>query len=88
MIPDVAAIPHHFRLPLIIASFRPGGNRNEACLRLPMTYPRVGPVTALAFVLLVGYPERFQGGKQIGNCIGLIPEKLRAVFTGWVTSAN
>jgi len=31
--------------------------------RLLMTHPGVGPVTALAFMLIVGYPERFQWGK-------------------------
>jgi transposase len=43
--------------------------------RLLMTHPGVGPVTALAFVLIIGYPERFQCGKQIGSYIGLIPEE-------------
>ena len=38
-----------------------------------MTHPGVGPVTALAFVLFVGYPERFRCGKQIGSYVGLIP---------------
>jgi len=42
-------------------------------VRLLMTHPGVGPVTALAFVLIVGYPERFQCGKQIGSYVGLIP---------------
>jgi transposase len=41
--------------------------------RLLMTHPGVGPITALAFVLIVGYPERFQCGKQIGSYVGLIP---------------
>jgi transposase len=40
-----------------------------------MTHPGVGPVTALAFVLIIGYPERFRCGKQIGSYIGLIPEE-------------
>jgi transposase len=44
--------------------------RSEA--RLLMSHPGVGPVTALAFVV-VGYPERFQCGKQIGSYVGLIP---------------
>src|SRR5712664_1331982 len=35
-------------------------------LRL-MTHPGVGPLTALAFVLIIGTPERFQCGKQIGS---------------------
>ncbi len=43
--------------------------------QLLMTHPGVGPVTALAFVLIIGYPERFQCGKQIGSYIGLIPEE-------------
>jgi len=44
-------------------------------VRLLMTHPGVGPVTALAFVLIIGYPERFRCGKQIGSYIGLIPEE-------------
>jgi transposase len=38
-----------------------------------MTHPGVGPITALAFVLIIGTPERFPCGKQIGSYIGLIP---------------
>src|SRR6201982_3165343 len=49
----------------------------EACqrpevLRL-MTHPGVGPVTGLAYVQVIGTPERFPCGKQIGSYIGLIP---------------
>lgn len=40
-----------------------------------MTHPGVGPITALAFVLIIGTPERFGGGKQIGNYLGLIPRE-------------
>jgi transposase len=43
-------------------------------LRL-MTHPGVGPLTALAFVLVIGTPERFHRGKQIGSYIGLIPSE-------------
>jgi transposase len=43
-------------------------------LRL-MTHPGVGPITALAFVLIIGTPERFRCGKQIGSYIGLIPSE-------------
>ena len=43
-------------------------------LRL-MTHPGVGPLTALAFVLIIGTPERFPCGKQIGSYIGLIPSE-------------
>src|ERR1700677_2962766 len=41
-------------------------------LRL-MSHPGVGPLTALAFVLIIGAPERFKCGKQIGSYVGLIP---------------
>jgi transposase len=43
-------------------------------LRL-MTHPGVGPLTALAFVLIIGTPKRFRRGKQIGSYVGLIPEE-------------
>src|SRR5215469_13160222 len=42
--------------------------RPEA-LRL-MTHPGVGPLTALAFVLIIGTPERFGCAKQICNYLG------------------
>jgi transposase len=42
-------------------------------VRRLMTHPGVGPLTALAFVLIIGSPERFRCGKQIGSYIGLIP---------------
>jgi hypothetical protein len=35
----------------------------------------VRPITALAFVLIIGTPERFPCGKQIGSYVGLIPEE-------------
>ena len=41
-------------------------------LRL-MTHPGVGPLTALAYVLIIGTPTRFAGAKQIGSYVGLIP---------------
>jgi hypothetical protein len=37
-----------------------------------MTHPSVGPLTALAFVLIIGTPQRFQCGKQMGSSLGLI----------------
>ncbi len=43
-------------------------------LRL-MTHPGVGPLTALAFALIIGTPERFHCGKQIGSYVGLIPSE-------------
>jgi transposase len=38
-----------------------------------MTHPGVGPLTALAYVLIIGTPMRFQCGKQIGTYVGMIP---------------
>ena len=37
------------------------------------THPGVGPLTALAFVLIIGKPDRFQRGKQIASYLGLVP---------------
>jgi transposase len=37
------------------------------------THPGVGSVTALAYVLVLGTPDRFQCGKQVGSYLGLIP---------------
>ena len=38
-----------------------------------MTHPGVGPLTALAFELVIGTPERFPCGKQIASYVGLVP---------------
>jgi transposase len=38
-----------------------------------MTHPGVGPLTALAFVLMIGTADRFQCGKQIASYLGLVP---------------
>jgi transposase len=40
-----------------------------------MTHPGVGPLTALAYVLIIGTPERFHRGKQIGTYVGLVPSE-------------
>ncbi len=37
------------------------------------THPGVGTLTALVYVLVLGTPERFQCGKQVGSYLGLIP---------------
>ena len=37
------------------------------------THPGVGALTALAFVLIIGRPDRFQYGKQIASYLGLVP---------------
>jgi len=38
-----------------------------------MTHPGVGPLTALAFELVIGTPERFACAKQIASYVGLVP---------------
>jgi transposase len=38
-----------------------------------MTHPGVGALTALAFVLILGNPERFSRGKQVASYLGLVP---------------
>jgi transposase len=40
-----------------------------------MTHPGVGPLTALAYVLIIGTPTRFRCGKQIGSYVGMIPSE-------------
>jgi transposase len=42
-------------------------------VKLLMTHPGVGPITALAFVLVLGSAERFDNGKQVASYLGLIP---------------
>ena len=38
-----------------------------------MTHPGVGSITGLAYVLIIGTPDRFPCGKQVGSYTGLIP---------------
>jgi Transposase IS116/IS110/IS902 family len=45
----------------------------RAEVRRLMTHSCVGPITALAFVLIIGTPEHFRCGKQVGSYLGLIP---------------
>jgi transposase len=37
------------------------------------THPGIGPLTAIAFVLIIGEAERFQCGKQVASYLGLVP---------------
>ena len=39
------------------------------------THPGVGPLTALAFVLIIGRADRFRCGKQIACYLGLVPSE-------------
>jgi transposase len=40
-----------------------------------MTHPGVGPLTGRVYVLVIGTPERFPCGKQMGSYVGLIPSE-------------
>jgi transposase len=40
-----------------------------------MTHPGVGSLTALAYVLIIGRPDRFHCGKQIGRYVGMVPSE-------------
>jgi transposase len=54
------------------ASVEQEARKRPEVVRL-MTHPGVGALTALAFVLILGTPERFRRGKQIGSYVGMIP---------------
>jgi len=58
----------------LTAAVEQEARKRPEVLRL-MTHPGVGPLTALAFVLIIGTPERFPGGKQIGSYLGVIPSE-------------
>ena len=60
------------RIEELTAAIEQEARKWPEVLRL-MTHPGVGPLTALAFVLIIGTVERFQCGKQIGSYVGLIP---------------
>jgi transposase len=47
----------------------------RARVRLLMTHPGVGPVTALATAVFVGDPARFHDGKALASYVGLIPRE-------------
>jgi len=58
---------------LTVAVEQEANKRGE--VRRLMTHPGVGPLTALAYVLIIGTPMRFPCGKQIGSYLGLIPSE-------------
>jgi len=58
----------------LTAAVEQEARKRPEALRL-MTHPGVGPLTALAYVLIIGTPARFQRGKQIGTYVGMIPSE-------------
>jgi transposase len=58
----------------LTAAVEQEARKRPEVLRL-MTHPGVGPLTALAYVLIIGTPMRFPRGKQIGTYVGMIPSE-------------
>jgi transposase len=58
----------------LTAAVEQEAKKRPEVLRL-ITHPGVGPLTALAFVVIIGTPTRFPCGKQIGSYVGLIPSE-------------
>jgi hypothetical protein len=71
---------------LTVAVEREARKRPDA-LRL-MTHPGVGPLTALAYVLIIGTPTRFPRGKQIGTYVGMIPSEDSSDFWVWCNTGD
>jgi transposase len=57
---------------LLTATVEREAKKRLNALRL-MKHPGVGPLTAQAYVLIIGTPARLECGKQIGTYVGLIP---------------
>src|SRR5213082_726415 len=56
----------------LTAAVEQEAEKRPEVLRL-MTHPGVGPITGLVYVLVIGTPDRFPCGKQLGSYTGLIP---------------
>jgi len=55
----------------LTAAVEQEARKRPEAMRL-MTHPGVGPLTALAYVLIIGTPTRFQRGKQIPSLCDLV----------------
>jgi hypothetical protein len=53
-----------------------------------MTHHWRGPLTALAYALIIGTPSRFPRGKQIARTWGMIRGRLSGASNGWTPSAS
>lgn len=58
----------------LTAALEHEGNKRPEVVLLK-THPGVGPLTGLAYVLVIGTPDRFPCGKKIGSYTGLIPSE-------------
>ena len=53
------------------------------------THPGVGPLTGLAYVLVIGTPDRFPSGKNIGSYTGSFPVSTPVpAINGWDISVS
>ena len=64
----------HRTIEELTAAVQQEARKRPDAVRL-MTHPGVGALTALAYVLMIGTPERFHCGKQIGAYVGMIPRE-------------
>jgi len=64
----------HARIQQLSLAVEQAAQQRPEVQRL-MSHPGVGPITALAFVLILGVPDRFRCGKQVGSYLGLIPSE-------------
>src|SRR5262249_28816536 len=62
------------RIPELTRALEEEVEKRPVTRRL-MTHPGVGPLTALAFELVIGTAGRFHCGKQIASYVGLVPEE-------------
>jgi transposase len=72
----------------LTAAVEQEARKRPEVLRL-MTHPGVGPLTALAFVLIIGTPERFPVASRSAATSDSFPVKTPVVIgNGWDTSAS
>jgi transposase len=64
----------NLRVAPLDAAVKQAAQENAEANRL-MTHPGVGPVVALAYVLIIGDWHRFERGKNVSSYLGLIPSE-------------
>jgi transposase len=58
----------------LTAAAEQGARKRPDVLRL-MMHPGVSSLTALAYLLIIGTPDRFHCGKKIGTYVGMVPSE-------------
>jgi transposase len=72
------------RIEDLTAAVEQETSKRPEVLRL-MTHPGVGPLRALAYMLIIGTPARFQRGKQIGKFIGKMQDAANGEARDFLT---